>query len=161
MPDRFDAFLSGHEDPKFEHRIFETFDFRTVGGGDQATIGELTVRFADADHPPPTIVCRFEADGKAIAYSSDTGPGGGLVDLAEGVDLLVCEAGFQGDPDDKPWPHHLTAGEAGEIAKRASVRRLMLTHLWPTLDPKRSILEAEATFGREVELAVPGKTIAV
>ena len=34
--------------------------------------------------------------------------------------------------------------------------RLMLTHLRPTLDPARSVEEAEATFGRPVELAVPG-----
>ena len=32
----------------------------------------------------------------------------------------------------------------------------MLTHLWPTLDPKRSVMEAEAAFGKDVELAVPG-----
>ena len=42
------------------------------------------------------------------------------------------------------------------LARRAGAGRLMLTHLRPTLDPARSVEEAEATFGRPVELAVPG-----
>ena len=81
--------------------------------------------------------------------------------MAKDSHLFLCEAGFQGEVDAKPWPHHLTAREAGEIAKQANARRLMITHLWPTLDPKLSVLEAEATFGKEVELAVPGLDVKV
>ncbi|MFQ5966399.1 MAG: MBL fold metallo-hydrolase [Acidimicrobiia bacterium] len=161
LPERFDAFLSGHEDPRFEHRMFETMDFRVVGDGDEVRVGDFQLRFAAADHPPPTVACRIEADGRLLAYSADTGPAGTWAEVAKDAHLFLCEAGFQGEVDAKPWPHHLTAAEAGEIAKQANARRLMITHLWPTLDPKRSLLEAEATFGKEVELAVPGVNVKV
>lgn len=156
IPARFDAFLSGHEDPGFEHRIFETLDFREVADGDEVEVHDLILRFAAADHPPPTVACRIVADGRVLAYSADTGPAGTWAEVAKDSNLFLCEAGFQGEAEAKPWPHHLTASEAGQIARQANARRLMITHLWPTLDPKRSLLEAEATFGREVELAVPG-----
>jgi hypothetical protein len=32
----------------------------------------------------------------------------------------------------------------------------MLTHIPPHLDPARSVIEAEETYGRAVALAVPG-----
>lgn len=156
IPERLDSFISGHEDPTREHRMFETFDFREVQEGDEATVGVMSLRFADADHPPPSVGVRVEAAGRSLVYSGDTGPEGGVGDLAKNADLFLCEAGFQGNSEDKPWPHHLTASEAGTMATEAGARRLMITHLWPTLDPKLSILEAEEAFGAEVELAVPG-----
>ena len=161
VPERLEAFLTGHVAPEKDHYMRDIFDFRVVGEDDTAQIGEISLRFAIADHPPPTIACRAEADGRVFAYSADTGPGGDWQELVRDAGLFLCEAGFQGDAADKPWPHHLTAGEAGEIAKRANVRRVMITHLWPPLDPKRSVLEAEAAFGREVELAVPGLTVKI
>ncbi len=161
VPERFDGFLSGHEDPNFEHRIFEALDFRVVSDGDEVEVGDFTVRFAAADHPPPTVACRIEAGERVFAYSADTGPAGTWAEVAKEADLFLCEAGFQGSGDAKPWPHHLTAGEAGSIARQAGARRLMITHLWPTLDPKRSVLEAESSFGGEVELAVPGLSVKI
>ena len=88
-----------------------------------------------------------------MAYSADTGTGSDLVDLAAGANTLVAEATFQGQ--DKPAPHHLTATEAGEIAREAGVERLILTHLLPTLDPQRSIAEAAVVFGGDVMVAAP------
>ena len=74
---------------------------------------------------------------------------------------MLVEATYQGSPDDKPWAHHLTATEAGEIARRVGARKAVLTHIWPTLDPARSVSEASVTFGRDVDLAVPGVELAV
>jgi ribonuclease BN (tRNA processing enzyme) len=89
-------------------------------------------------------------------YSGDTGPEGGFDGLCAGADLVVAEASYQGAQEDHDYPYHLAAATAGAIARGASAGRLMLTHLRPTLDPARSVEEAEATFGRPVELAVPG-----
>ena len=73
----------------------------------------------------------------------------------------MCEATYQGSSEDKPWSQHLTAAEAGEIARDQVVDRLMITHIWPFLDPGRSVAEAEGTFGKPVGLAVPGMTVKV
>ena len=108
----------------------------------------------------PAAVIRVESEVGAIVYSGDTGPGGDLVALAAGADVLVCEATFQDDTHDG-YPYHLSASQAGAIATAAGVRRLVLTHLRSTLDPARSLAEASATFGGEVLVAEPGMTIDV
>jgi ribonuclease BN (tRNA processing enzyme) len=74
---------------------------------------------------------------------------------------MLIEATYQGASEDKPWAHHLTAGEAGEIARRVGARKAFLTHIWPTLDPSRSVEEASATFGRQADLAVPGTELTI
>ena len=154
--DRLLAFLGPGD-----HDIAEFLDFRVVEKGSLAQVGSLGLEFSTTAHPVPTVCVRVEADGRSLTYSADTGPGGGLSALAEDTDLLLCEATYQGPAEAKPWPHHLTAGEAGSIARSTGASRLMLTHIWPTLDPSRSVVEAEETFGRPVALAVPGMSVKV
>lgn len=145
-----------------DHLLGETLDVRVQTDGDHATIGEIGFDFAATDHPVPTLGIRAEANnGRVLAYSADTGPQGDWIRTATDADLFLCEATYQGAVEDKPWPHHLTAGEAGQIARRAGVGSLMLTHIWPVLDPERSVQEAENTFGKPVGLAIPGMVVNV
>ena len=58
-------------------------------------------------------------------------------------------------PDDKPAAIHLSAHEAGTGAREAGARRLMLTHLWPRLDPGQSVREGSEAYGDAVTLAAP------
>lgn len=134
------------------------FDWRLATG--DAVIGDLTLRFGEASHSVPAAVVRVESEEGSVAYTGDTGPGGDVVALAAGVDVLLCEATFQDHTHDG-FPFHLSASQAGEIAAEAGVRRLVLTHLRSTLDPARSVAEAAATFGGEVLVAEPGMTIEV
>jgi ribonuclease BN (tRNA processing enzyme) len=156
LEERLVAFAGGGD-----HPISEVLDFRTMSQGGNAQIGGMSLTFAETDHPVPTLCVRVEANGRSLTYSADTGPGGGLSALAERTHLLLCEATYQGSIAEKPWPHHLTAGEAGALAREARADRLMVTHIWPTLDPTRSVAEAEDAFGRPVSLAVPGMRIKV
>ena len=66
---------------------------------------------------------------------------------------MLSEATYQ--HDDIRVPIHLSAHQAGEAAREAKARRLMLTHLWPTLDPVASVEEASEAFGDAVTLAAP------
>ena len=51
------------------------------------------------------------------------------VELARGVDLLICESTYLDCDADKAHDHgHLTAAEAAQIAARAGARKLVLTH---------------------------------
>ena len=151
LEDRLIAFLGGGD-----HPISDLLEFRTVEVGGSVQLGSMTLRFGEADHPVPTRCLRIEAGGRSLTFSADTGTGGTLEELATGTDLLLCEATYQGTTAEKPWPHHLTAGEAGTLARKVGAVKLMLTHIWPTLDPGRSVAEAEETFGKAVHLAVPG-----
>ena len=145
-----------------DHGIGETLDFRIQDDGDDVAVGGIEFEFAITDHPVPTLGIRAQAgSGRVLAYSADTGPAGTWPRIAQNADLFLCEATYQGASEDKPWPHHLTAGEAGRIARDSEARTLMLTHIWPTLDPERSVQEAEDTFGRQVRIAVPGMDVKV
>lgn len=141
--------------------LYETFDFRAVEDGDELTIGELAVSFVETDHPVPTVGSRWEGHNRALFFTGDTGPRGTWREAARDVDVMLCEAALQGSSDEKRVEHHLTAGEAGTIAREIGAKRLVLTHIPPYMDASRSVHEAEVVFDRPVGLAVPGIAIDV
>lgn len=139
--------------------VESVFDIVTPAPGSEVEVGPMKLRFGQADHTVPTLQLRVEAGGRALAYSADTGLGSGLAELAAGSNTLLAEASFQGT--DKPVPHHLTATEAGEVARAAGVERLIITHVMPSLDPNQSIEEAAAVFGGDVMMAAPGLEVLI
>lgn len=136
--------------------LYDLFDFQPVWTGDRVTIGALEVGFTEMDHSVPTVGSRWEAGNRTLFFTGDTGADGDWMELARGVDVMLSEASYQGASEDKSYSHHLTAGEAGEIAREVGAGRLVLTHIPPYLDPARSLHEAELAFDRPVTLATPG-----
>ena len=129
------------------------FDWREVGDGSTEKIGPLALSFLRTDHPPPTVAVEIAHDDHRLVYTSDTGPGWSVEAFAERADLVLSEATYQ--HGDIRSPLHISARQAGERARAASARRLMLTHLWPTLDPAVTAAEGSEAFGAEVTLAAP------
>lgn len=150
--DRIWAFVDRGQNPHLD----SVFDFHPVGTGDKARIGEIDVTFVNTDHSVASIGSRWEANGRSLFFTGDTGPDGEWRELARDVDLLLAEASYQGERSEEAYPHHLTAGEAGAIARQVGAKSLVLTHIPPYLDPARSVHEAEVAFDRPVGLAVPG-----
>jgi ribonuclease BN (tRNA processing enzyme) len=131
----------------------DTFDWRLVRDGDAATIGDAQLRFSRTDHPPPTVAVEIAHGGKRLIYTSDTGPEWSVDAFGAGADLVLSEATYE--HADIRVPIHLSAHQAGAAAREAKARRLMLTHLWPTLDPLASAAEAAEQYGDAVMLAAP------
>jgi ribonuclease BN (tRNA processing enzyme) len=129
------------------------FAWTAVGDGDATTVAGCGLRFSRTDHPPPTMAVELAADGKRLVYSADTGPGWSPAAFGPGADLVLSEASFQ--RHNELGRVHISARQAGEAARAAGARRLMLTHLWPGLDPTASVVEGSEAFGREVLLAAP------
>jgi ribonuclease BN (tRNA processing enzyme) len=150
--DRLSSFLDEGQGSHFDR----CYDFHPVWTGDSIEIGALSVSFVEMDHSVPTVGSRWEANDRALFFTGDTGPLGEWREMARGVDVLLTEAGYQGEPGVAAYPHHLTAGEAGEIAREVGARRLILTHIPPYLDVARSVHEAELKFDRPVAAATPG-----
>src|SRR5439155_24806057 len=94
---------------------------------------------------------RIGAAGRAVGDSADNGPDLALEGLGSGPDLALCEATFQREQEGTA--QHLSARQAGETARAVQAGRLLLTHLWPTMDPERSRAEAAAAYGHAVEVA--------
>ncbi len=141
--------------------LYETFDFHPVWTGDDAQLGDIAIKFTEMDHSVPTVGSRWEANNHSFFYTGDTGPAGDWREYARDVNVFLCEATYQGESGVNPYPHHLTAGEAGEIAREVEADRLVLTHIPPYREPSQSVAEAEATYGKPVALAVPGGVIDV
>lgn len=139
------------------------FDIVTLSAGGAASVGPLRISAARTNHPPPTFSPRIEAEGKVLTYTADTGPSEALEAHASGSDLLLAEAtrAAGGEEDADPYAYHMTGVEAGAMASRAGVRRLMLTHIAPYVDPEQAVMDAESEFGGEVSLAAPGVRTAV
>lgn len=143
------------EEEEGEDKLGRVFAPRTVADGDEVGIGPLKISFAVTDHGPPTLAARFDDGHHRLVYTADTGPAVDLAPFAKGADLLLADATYQEDLVGPPV--HLTAAQAGELARRAGVHRLVLTHVWPTFDPERSLEEARAVAGGvPVALARPG-----
>lgn len=87
-------------------------------------------------------------DGQSFAFVMDTAYCDAALELARGVDLLVCEATYlNADAHLAEQYKHLTAGQAGRIAAEAGARRLVLTHFSQRYgDPEHFLREAEEHF---------------
>lgn len=144
---------------QLEEDLPRAFRSTVVEEGGDFEAGPIRVRTAPMRHPVPTLGMRFELDGQSLAYSADTAPTEELVRLARGADVLLAEATWMEVPS-RGDPIHMTASQAGGIAREADVGRLVITHVWPT-NPKDAVEERAAqAFGGPVALATEGMRIA-
>ncbi|HUV10517.1 MAG TPA: MBL fold metallo-hydrolase [Acidimicrobiia bacterium] len=147
------AHLAEHLGALVEGDWGNTFDWRPCDESQPAEIGDVGLRFSRTDHPPPTYAVELATAGKRMIYTADTGPGWDVSAFDPGADLVLSEATYL--HGEKPAEIHLSAREAGEMARAAGARRLMLTHLWPRLDRHRAVMEGSDAYGESVVLAAP------
>lgn len=139
------------KDPKGEVQVVELRD------GARVAVGGITVSvrsnshysFAPKSERPSrfqSLSYRFDLPGRSIVYTGDTGPSAAVEHLARGVELLVAEmmdvdgtvAAMRREPnlseerarnmESHLRKHHLTAKDVGELAGRAGVKALVVTH---------------------------------
>ena len=109
----------------------------------------------------PEMVIGPARKGLKVTYCTDTRPTEGIVKHAEGTDLFICE-GMYGEPEKKAKAKenkHMTFYEAAELAKRAQVRKLWLTHYSPSLNRPEEYLPAAKKIFQETEVCRDGKTV--
>ncbi|MFD3315298.1 ribonuclease Z [Streptomyces sp. NPDC058694] len=93
--------------------------------------------------------------GQRFAFVMDTRLCDGVYALAEGCDMLVIESTFlDGDIQLAVDHGHLTAGQAGAVARDAGVRHLVLTHFSQRYDEPEEFERQARAAGFEGELTV-------
>jgi ribonuclease BN (tRNA processing enzyme) len=138
-------------------RFFEeSFTLHEYDAGDALRdIPGFSVSFAPTQHFVAGYALRVsETDDsdRQFFYSSDTGWVDTVLDLSRGASLALLEATLLKPEDIDEPPGHLTAAEAGELARTTGVEQLVLTH-YPRGLADAIRREASGTFGREVHLA--------
>jgi ribonuclease Z len=106
--------------------------------------GEGKVRLGDALGSLVKV-----SPGEKLAYVTDAGYSEEnnlrIVRLAEGADQFYCEGGFLEEDVEKARGNcHLTARDAGELARRAGARKLTIFHFSPKYTDRWEMLESEA-----------------
>ena len=83
----------------------------------------------------PDMVLGPPRKGIKLTYCTDTRPVPAIVENASGSDLFICEGMYgEKDKDAKAREYkHMTFYEAAELAKKANVKEMWLTHYSPSL----------------------------
>lgn len=114
-----------------------------IAPGDRLVLGEAEVTVHQARHPVPAVMLRVTVGGRTLCYTGDTNTVDGLTEFASGADLLLADGLFP----EKVWGEgkpHLSAALAAKVAAEAGVKRLVITHFNPTIDPIGLMSEARA-----------------
>ena len=123
--------------------MMHIFEFN-INGPDSRQFPSFTVETMPMKHRKESIAYRItDSNGRSIVYSGDTDVTENLVSLATGTDLLICESAM---PDALKVPGHLTPSLAGDMAARARVKKLALTHLYPECDQADLIAQCRKTY---------------
>ena len=101
--------------------------------------------------------------GRLVVFTGDTRPCAGVVDAAQGADLLIHEATFGEEEKERAKETgHSTAREAAQVALAAKARRLVLSHVSArySISAEELVKEAREVF-KETVVAKDGMTIEV
>lgn len=118
---------------------------------------------ADGKTFTPDMVLGSPRKGLKVTYCTDTRPTESIAENAKDSDLFICE-GMYGEPEKKQKAKeykHMTFYEAAELARKAQVKEMWLTHYSPSLmRPEEYMAEVRKIFpnsiaakdGRSVDL---------
>lgn len=149
--------------PEAEFRMLSsagTFNMVRMQDNMKARFGALTITFRHMLHPVPSYAMDIleeepprppaygdEPPLKRLVYTGDTGYHDALLMLCRNATMLLADTNFLSRDKTTEFAPHLTAREAGMIAQKAGVGRLLCTHLLGDLVPEEQYLrEAREEF---------------
>ncbi len=135
------------------------FRLTDIAPGEILRFGQTEVRIAAARHPVPAVGFRVASEGRSFGYTGDTNTLNSLTEDYRGCDLLLADGPFPTAVWQESKPH-LSAAMAAGLAKEAGVKRLVLTHLNPSIPSAELLREAREAFPA-VELACADAVLTV
>lgn len=126
-----------------------TLEFEDLKREGRRRFGGLEVEWTEMCHPSGSTAYRLTHADASVVFSGDAEVRAGrraeLVELARGADVLIMDAQYFADEyADRRGFGHSTPEDALEIARKAEVGRLVLTHH----DPGRTDDELDAQLRR-------------
>ena len=138
-----------------EELIEQAFSLEDYDASSTVEIGLLTATFHEVPHFILTHAVNFVSSAGRFTFGADCRPCDEVIDAARDTDLLFIEATLP-RPERTGIRGHLTPGEAGEHARRAGAKRVVLTHISDELDAEWAREEGSNAFGAPVEVARAG-----
>ncbi len=137
--------------------IESAFDASEYEVEDVLEVGPLRIRFHEVPHFCKTHAVEISSvnGGGKMTYGADHAPNDAVIEFAKGTDLLILEATLP-RPERDGVRGHLTPEEAGEHARKAGAKQLLLTHISDELDELSVMQRASATFKQSVDVAREG-----
>jgi ribonuclease BN (tRNA processing enzyme) len=126
----------------------------TAGSG--LDIGPFAVQTRLLPHWLPNVGVQLAAGGQVLVYTGDTGPDDGVVELADGANLLLAEASYVDQVPESSRGYLSSARLQGRQAAAAGVGHLLLTHLLPGTNPVTARAAARHGYHGEVRVATAG-----
>ncbi len=112
------------------------------------------VKLPDGRVVKPEQVLGHPRPGRKIVYTGDTRPFKGFVKFADGADLLIHDATFDDDLAERAEEDgHSTSSQAAENAKKAKVKRLVLTHISARYGDTSLLLEQAQKIFKNTQVA--------
>jgi ribonuclease BN (tRNA processing enzyme) len=118
--------------------------------------GDGTLTHFSLQHPGGSLGYRLDWPGHSLAYVTDTTAAvdADYIEQICGVDLLVHEANFPANIEDKPaLTGHSWLAAVAQVAANARVGKLVLVHIDPLLDQGEYDLTAARKIFAHIELA--------
>jgi ribonuclease BN (tRNA processing enzyme) len=137
--------------------IENAFELREYDPSEVVEIGPVRIDFQPVPHFTETFAMRISSQNGSgrIVYGADCSPTDALTVFGSDADLILVEATLP-RPERTGVRGHLTAAEAGEHARAAGAKRLVITHISDELDANWAKTEAEEAFGGPVTVATEG-----
>ena len=118
---------------------------------DFADFGQFHIESLPMRHIESSIGYRLTAaDGCCAVYTGDTDYTENVIELGRQADLMICESAM---PDEQKIDMHLTPSLAGELADKAGVKELVLTHFYPETQSADIEAECRKTYSGPLALA--------
>ena len=136
--------------------IGEVFDVRAYDPQAVLRVGDAELRFAPTSHYVPTFALRCNCAARSVTYSADTAPDDRVAELARGTSLFLCEATLSPEEEEERPRGHVSARQAGVMAARGEVGRLVLTHYPRSADVALLAAQARSEYAGPVDVADDG-----
>ncbi len=122
--------------------------------GSRAELSDgVTLEAFKTPHTEHSVAYSVRDKEAFLVYTGDTGPSTELAQWANGCDLMLAECSL---PDARGIDVHLTPTSAGELARVARAKRLVLTHFYPVFGDSDPSVDAARAFGAAVDVAHDG-----
>lgn len=135
-------------------------DYYDIDNSYSFLIDDLDITFEDNNsHTIESYMVKLQNKDFKIIYTSDIGTTNlsELEEFCKDANLIICESSFLRKHNINS-KIHMTAYEAGILATKSNVQKLLLTHFWPEEDKRLYLEEAKQNF-ENVEVAEEGKKL--